>query len=78
MIDRWRLEASADNREDVEDQLEAATQAILGHLRDVQPDDEWECTDEQIIPAIDGETGQAIIYGRRVFRRNEAYTFTVS
>lgn len=68
MITRWRLEAAADNQEDVEERLEGATQAMLGHLRDVQPDDQWECTDEQIIPAVDQTTGYAIIYGRRVFR----------
>lgn len=70
MITRWRIEAEADNLEDVEDEIEGTTQAVLGHLRDVQPEDQWECTDEVFKPheSIE-ERGRAVAYGRRVFRR---------
>lgn len=69
MITRWRIESEADNAEDVEDHMESATQAFLGHLRDVQPEDEWECTDEYgPKPALDDEF-RAIVVMRRVFKR---------
>lgn len=69
MITRFRLEAEDINDETVEEQLESATQSMLGHLRDFQPSDTWECTDEQIVPALSWEGDHAVIYGRRVFRR---------
>lgn len=75
MITRWRIEAEGDNREDVEDDIEGTTQAMLGHLRDVQPTDTWECTDEVILPVEND--GEAQMYARRVFKRMEEDSFCV-
>ena len=74
MITRWRLEAEKETVEDVEDAIESATQAMLGHLRDTQPGDKWECTDDICIPR-ESANGEAVIYGRRVFRRMEAESY---
>ena len=69
MITRWRVEAEAENDETMEDHLESFTQAVFGHLRDVQPEDQWECTDEFTTPIRSAwVSGEAVIYGRRVFR----------
>lgn len=68
MITRFRLEAEAENEENVEDKLEAASQAMFGFLADTQPEDEWELTDGPIFPAI-SEDGTAVMFGRRVYRR---------
>lgn len=75
MITRWRIEAEADNLEDVEDEIEGTTQAVLGHLRDVQPEDSWECTDEVFKPSESSEErGLVVAYGRRVFRRMNGHS----
>ena len=75
MITRFRLEAEAENEENVEEKLEAATQSMFGFLRDTQPEDEWELTDSPIFPSI-SEDGSAVIFGRRVYRqvvKSDAY-----
>lgn len=69
MITRFRLEAEADNAEDVQDDIDEGTQAMLAHLSRVQDGDQWECTDEfGPIPTLDDEL-RAVVYMRRVFRR---------
>lgn len=69
MITRWRIESEHATREDVEESIEEATQAMLRHLKVTQPQDEWELTDEKIIPVE--RRGEGLIYARRVFRRHD-------
>lgn len=66
MITRFRFESIADNQEDVDQALDEAVEMMLVWLSDTQPDDEWNCTDREIVPIL--KNGQAVVYGRRVFR----------
>lgn len=71
MITRFRLEAEGDNREDVEEELTESSNSMLAHLGEVQPGDRWIVTDEPTIPVE--QNGQAIMYGRRVYRRMQEH-----
>lgn len=71
VIFRFRIEAESTHVEDVQEEIEEATQKFLSTFAKWYPKREWECTDEVLKPIA--RNGEALMYMRRVFRVMEVH-----
>lgn len=66
MISRWRIEATADDKETVNQDIEDGTVLILSALREQLPDVEWELLNDPPLKVIQ-KNGRQMLYRKRVF-----------